>query len=604
MRRTHLAVAVLLLAVPILCRASSYVVPTTTLAAQTSNNTSAANTFTTQSNGNRGAGNISKVDVHTLLYAGATTKVYAHLMLWFGESNHMNVGYSSTNAAQVQNQINDMVSRGIDGVIIDWYGPNNSIDQATQLVMAAAENHPGFTFAIMVDQGAIEWDSCSGCSPQQALISDLQYIENTYFSSPAYMTIQGQPVVTNFNIDLSYTVDWDAVNAALSTHPLFLFQNNDGFSHVLSGGSYSWVMPTTTDYGMSYLSSFYGTGMTFPSEQTVGATYKGFNDSLASWGSGRIMGQQCGQTWLQTFSELNGLYNSGKQLPDLQLVTWNDYEEATEIESGIDNCLTLSASIASGGLQWSVSGDENTVDHYTVYISTDGQNLMPLTDIAEGIHSLSLCSFSIPAGGYKLFVQAVGKPSVANQISGAISYSPTCVAVGDSSTVSFSASPSSVTIPTGKSGSFTVTATPQSGSFNSPISLSCSGVPSSLSCSFSPASFTPGAGMAKSTLTISSASAIGSNSPSRRESIPTRAALLLPFGIAGFALLGNGPRRRRARALAVLSLIGIGMITVSCGGGGTGTQSTPVSASSNYSITVYGDSASGQLSTIVNVTVQ
>jgi hypothetical protein len=46
------------------------------------------------------------------------------------------------------------------------------------------------------------------------------------------------------------------------------------------------------------------------------------------------------------------------------------------------------------------------------------------------------------------------------------------------------------------------------------------------------------------------------------------------------------------------------MITVSCGGGGTGTQSTPVSASSNYSITVYGDSASGQLSTIVNVTVQ
>ena len=258
----RLSPAVLLLVISTVCSAtSSYIVPTTTLNAQTGNNTSAANSFTDQSNGNRGAGNISKIDVHTLLYPGATTKVYAHLMLWFGGSSHMNVGYSSTAPVQVKSQITDMISRGIDGVIIDWYGPNSSTDQATQLVMAEAENHPGFTFAIMIDQGAIARDPCSGCSPQQVLINELQYIEHTYFPSPAYMTSQGQPVITNFNIDLSYSIDWNAVNAALSTHPLFLFQNNNGFSHTLSGGSYSWVMPTTTDYGVGYLSSFYDAGM-------------------------------------------------------------------------------------------------------------------------------------------------------------------------------------------------------------------------------------------------------------------------------------------------------------------------------------------------------
>src|ERR1700756_3353695 len=187
MRLKICAVAVLLLVLSVVCAAgTSYVVPTITLAALTSNNTSAANSFTSQTNGNRGAGNISKVNVHSLLYSGATTKVYAHLLLWFGQSNHMNVGYSSTDSAQVTRQINDMVSRGIDGVIIDWYGPNNSIDQATRLVMAEAEKHPGFTFAIMVDQGAIEWNSCSGCSAQAALISQLQYAEQTYFPSPAY----------------------------------------------------------------------------------------------------------------------------------------------------------------------------------------------------------------------------------------------------------------------------------------------------------------------------------------------------------------------------------------------------------------------------------
>src|SRR5579863_2173148 len=199
--RKGFAVAAIILAGSVVCSASSsYIVPTTTLAAQTSNNTSAANGFASQSNGNRGAGNVSKVDVHTLLYSGATTKVYAHMMLWFGGTNHMSVGYNSNSAAQVHSQITDMISRGINGVIIDWYGPNNAIDQATRLVMAEAETHPGFTFAIMVDQGAIEWDSCAGCTPQQALVSLLQYVEQTYFTSPAYMTIQGQPVVTNFNI--------------------------------------------------------------------------------------------------------------------------------------------------------------------------------------------------------------------------------------------------------------------------------------------------------------------------------------------------------------------------------------------------------------------
>src|SRR5215472_11666373 len=82
-------------------------VPTPNLSAQTANNTSASNDFPTQSNGNLGANNVSKVNVHTLLYPGATTKVLAHLMLWFGQSGHMNVGYNSNDAGQVQRQITD-----------------------------------------------------------------------------------------------------------------------------------------------------------------------------------------------------------------------------------------------------------------------------------------------------------------------------------------------------------------------------------------------------------------------------------------------------------------------------------------------------------------
>ncbi|HET6179004.1 MAG TPA: hypothetical protein VFE61_18895 [Candidatus Sulfotelmatobacter sp.] len=597
-----LCVAVLLLSVTGVCAAGNYVVPTTTLAAQTVNNTSAANTFDSQTNGNFGAGNVSKVDVHSLLYPGANTKIYAHLLLWFGGSNHMNVGYSSTDPKQIHRQITDMISRGIDGVIIDWYGPNNSIDQATKLVMAEAETHPGFTFAIMVDQGAIQWDSCKGCSPQQALISQLQYVEQTYFPSPAYMTHQGRPVITNFNIDLSYKIDWKTVNAALATQPLFLFQNNDGFSHVLTGGSYSWVMPTTTDYGMNYLHSFYDTGMPRVQEQTVGASYKGFNDILASWGSKRIMGQQCGQTWLRTFSEINGLYNSGNQLSALQLVTWNDYEEGTEIESGVNNCVSITAAVSGNSLKWTVKGTAGTVDHYVVYISTDGQHLMPLADANAETASMKLCSYSIPNGNYVLYVKAVGKPSIVNQVSGPIKFTSTCGGSSAGANLTFGTSPSSMTIASGGSGRVTVTATPVSGSFNDTISLDCPGLPQSLNCSFAPASITPGGNAVSSILTISAGS-VGAMNYRRNKSNPISLTWLFSLGVIGFAVMSKVERKRLFPAVGACAVVAV-MVGSSACAGGTSRTSTTVNVPSAYAVTINGSSGSIQLSTTVAVTLQ
>ena len=600
MRRKNTCVsllALMFLGLSAVCWAgNSYVVPTTTLAAQTKNNSSAANTFSTQSNGNLGANNVSKMNVHTLLYPGATTKVLAHLMLWFGGSNHMNVGYSSTDATQVHRQIVDMISRGIDGVVVDWYGPNNSIDQATELVMAEAEKHPGFTFAIMIDQGAIQWDSCSGCSPQQTLIEHLQYMEQKYFPSPAYLKRGGVPVVTNFNIDLSFPgINWSSVSAALSTHPEFLFQNTDGFTHSLSRGSYSWVMPTTTDFGISYLTNFYDTGLSYSSDQTVGATYKGFNDTLASWGSNRIMKQQCGQTWLQTFAKINSLYNSGRQIPYVQLVTWNDYEEGTEIESGIDDCLGVSATLSGNGLEWGITGNEKVVNHYVVYISVDGQNLMSLVHTWPGNRSIDLCSFPIPLGNYKLFVQAVGKPSLANRITPALSYSPSCRAAS-ASNLNITTLPAALVIPPGRRADVTVQIRSAAGSFNEAVGLSCNGLPANLNCSFSPEIVTPGSGIAKSVLTISAVSVTGMNGRSR-EWGGLYASLLFPFGIGGVVLMGGSwhPRQKRWRNILglICLVLGMALVTVSCGG----------SPNDRYSIAVRGSANSVEISTPVTVTV-
>src|SRR5437879_6533976 len=151
MRKTGLfTVLALFISISVNGFAAKTVSPTTTLSAETGSNTSAADSFQGSANGNPAAGNVSKVDTRTLLYSGSTTAIYAHYMPWFGTGSHMNVGYDTADPAQSARQVNDMVSRGIQGVIVDWYGRNFAHeDQSTQALFNEAQKHSGCKFAIM-----------------------------------------------------------------------------------------------------------------------------------------------------------------------------------------------------------------------------------------------------------------------------------------------------------------------------------------------------------------------------------------------------------------------------------------------------------------------
>lgn len=603
MRKGILAIATVVLLLPATLFAGNLkIVPTTTLQALTSNNTSAADTFKTQSNGNSSAANISKLDIHTLLYPGSRTKVIAHLMPWFGDKRHMQVGYLSWDQTQIHRQVTDMISRGIDGLIIDWYGPADDTNITAQRVMNEVEQHPGFTFVIMVDKGAVQLSPCQGCNPQQTLIYLLRYVERFFMTSPAYMRIDGRPVVTNFDVEQHFPVNWKAAAAAMSTDPVILFEDAPGFTHSVTNGSYSWVRPTTKDYGMSYMTKFYKTGLDHPQLHTFGAAYKGFNDTLASWGLNRIMGQQCGETWLQTFAKINSLYDSTNQLELLQLPTWNDYEEATEIESGIDNCISVSAKTSGNSLQWKLSGkgQEDTIDHYQVYISTDGKNLMPLERLETGTHSMNLCSYSPADGKYTLYVQGVGKPTIRNQMSQAVIFQANCDA--QSTSIRVGATPNALRVESGKSAISLITVAPISGSFSSQVELSCSNLPIGVNCSFSPSKVVPGKNGIVSTLTVTNG---GLASVERRQTSGqgiSRYAFFLP-GIAGLVLAGDPDARKRIRrllAIGVLAAVAFGLS--SCG---TVMNNSAFNLPNGpFNINVNGDSGTQHTSTVLTLTIQ
>jgi hypothetical protein len=431
------AIAVLVLGAPLFFTVSAFaqtitIRPTTTVAKETANNTSASNFFKSQSNGNAGPSSVSKSSIRTLLYSGNTTKIYAHFMGWFGSSGHMNVGYLSTDPTQVHKQVADIKSRGIAGAILDWYGEGHITDTVLPLLRDEAEAQ-GIEFAITEDVGSVvQYAATHVCDATQKVIDDLNYAYTMYENSTAYTKINGRPVVFFFGVE-AYFVDWARVRAQVSGNPMFVIRNAGAFASSNADGGFAWIEINPTnpyDINSTYLDKFYATALLHPEKTVFGAGYPGFNDTLAGWSGTRIMNRQCGMTWLKSFAETAKYYNTSRQLPNFQIATWNDYDEGSEMESGIENCLQVVAwtswSSSSGGtLYWKLQGEGSsaTVSYFRIFISTDGTNLMRLKDVSAASRSLSLSSWSLSSTTkYTFYVKAIGKPSVLNKFSNPATY--------------------------------------------------------------------------------------------------------------------------------------------------------------------------------------
>jgi hypothetical protein len=419
-----LSLVLLLLPIQLSARAPLVVRPTTTLTALTANNTSASSSYTQDLSGNATPGNVSKLPLQSLLYPGATTKIYAHFMGWFGSPDHISVGYRSDDPAQLRRQVEDMISRGISGVIASW-DTNPMVQKSVPLLLREVERHPGFEFAIELEAfGFRRYSKTVSRDITPKLIEALERARTLFETSPSYMQINGRPVVFFFGLE-QYVVDWERVRAQTRGNPIFIFRNPGAFEKSYSDGAFAWSEKSKTDPRdemLGYLDKFYQAALTHPRKYAFGSVYAGFNDTLASWGQNKVMDRHCGQTWLDTFARVGRFFSAGKQLAALRLVTWNDYEEGTAIEPGVENCVSVTASLQGSTLRWSITGNANTLDHFTVYISLDGQNLMPLQDLGSGTRSLDLTRFNLAPGNYVLYVRAVAKPGILNKMSAPVKF--------------------------------------------------------------------------------------------------------------------------------------------------------------------------------------
>lgn len=379
--------------------------PTTTLAAERDNNSSAVNSFPGLSNDVPAPGHISRIPMGAVM---GSVPIFDHLQLWWrkdGRSHSIGtkVGYDSLDPAQIDRQIRAQLRSGITGVMPDWYGQPQSPqkkyeDDALQAWFAAAARFvPAHKIAIVQDAGGFK----DAADKTAELIDDANYAAGRYFGTTPYWRIGGRPVLLFFG-DSAYQLDWAKIRAGIKGSPLFIFRNPGGFTHPQSDGAYAWT---------SNLDDFYTAAVRNPGKIAIGAASCGFNDSIASWTQHRITPRNNGNTWMDNLGKARIAMDRGLKLAALQLPTLNDYEEGTAQEPGISAGLSVSASASGKILDWTMSGNLAAIYCFDIFVSNNFGTSMELKkSVNPGLRRLDMSEFDLDPGAYQIYVRATAKP--------------------------------------------------------------------------------------------------------------------------------------------------------------------------------------------------
>ena len=121
-------------------------------------------------------------------------------------------------------------------------------------------------------------------------IDDLNYANVTYENSRAYLHVGTQPVVFFFG-DPAYELTGPAYGME-SPATLCLYSAMPGASPMLKAAADipGWLLKpraSSDPMALLYMDYYYRTRPSYSSIFSMGSAYKGFDDSLAAWGTGR-----------------------------------------------------------------------------------------------------------------------------------------------------------------------------------------------------------------------------------------------------------------------------------------------------------------------------
>lgn len=277
---------------------------------------------------------------------GPSPKILADYQPWFGSPGHISVGYSTLDPAVLRKQIQKAKEMGIYAFAIDWYGDRRPFEDRSTALLQEVAAETGFHVCLMYDETQEDNGQATDDALRAFEKAYRSYIGPTAPAREAYLTYQGRPVI--FIFPKRGRTDWSRVRAAVNQWeqpPILIYKDDpppqyaDDFD-----GYYAWVHPgrrwepNGSDWGKEYLEAFYKKMQNRTGKIIVGGIWPGFDDTKASWSLNRHMDRRCGQTFEDTLKIFHQYNDPEHPMPFLLIATWNDYEEGTQIETGVSDC--------------------------------------------------------------------------------------------------------------------------------------------------------------------------------------------------------------------------------------------------------------------------
>ncbi len=247
--------------------------------------------------------------------------------------------YDSDDPDALECQVMLMKLAGIDGVIVDWYGDDDFMDYGavnrnTQRLIPIL-HRAGLRFAVCYEDQTVLKEIAGGVFPASQAVAHgrrlMQWMQTNFFSSPAYLTLAGRPVLLTFGTPYYDDSQWDRIFSVLPRKPLY-FTESDRREPTASVGGFDWPDPRVgTEQALQQQADFLKRARAWP--MSIPAGFPRFHDIYQQAGVGPSYGtidDQDGRTYGDT---LTRALQSGAQI--VQIVTWNDWGEGTQIEPSV-----------------------------------------------------------------------------------------------------------------------------------------------------------------------------------------------------------------------------------------------------------------------------
>lgn len=257
--------------------------------------------------------------------------------------------YDSLDPAVLEYHVLLMKLAGIDGVIVDWYGPDkfNDYDINNQRTLALFNftRKAGLKFSLCYEDQTIQQEVNGGFISAGTAVAHAQqtmlYVQTNFFEDASFLRLNQAPVFLNFGPQyFKNTADWRSIFSVLdpTNVPAYFPEDN---RLPAAAGAFDWPPMWMSGAGtnvltpvqlQSYLAKFEHSATSWP--EFVSSAFPRFHDIYAQAGTGASNGyleDANGATLINTLSR--AMTNNSALV---QLVTWNDYGEGTIIEPTLD----------------------------------------------------------------------------------------------------------------------------------------------------------------------------------------------------------------------------------------------------------------------------